>query len=185
MKQNARHDKVVTALWSLGQDPTLLTDRALPVFPEARTLRHVGIGNDGRDKFLAPAAAEAWLAMRASAATDGVQLHLISAFRSIEYQLHIIQLKMASGRSLKEILQVNAPPGCSEHHTGRAVDIGYGDCPPLDDAFESTDAFQWLNRHADRYGFVMSYPRGNRQGYLYEPWHWCWHRGLSKRSRNN
>ena len=24
-----------------------------------------------------------------------------------------------------------------------------------------------------RFGFRLSYPRGNRDGYQYEPWHWC------------
>ena len=25
-----------------------------------------------------------------------------------------------------------------------------------------------------RFGFTMTYPKGNAEGYLYEPWHWCW-----------
>lgn len=182
MKQNARRDKAVTALRALGANPALLRERCLPIFDEARTLRHAGIGSDGRDKFLVPAAAEAWLAMRASAETDGIRLRLISAFRSIEYQFHIIQMKIANGRCIDEILQVNAPPGCSEHHTGRAIDVGCEGCPPLDDAFETTNAFRWLSHHAGKHGFLMSYPRNNRHGYLYEPWHWCWHRNLDKQA---
>jgi zinc D-Ala-D-Ala carboxypeptidase len=23
---------------------------------------------------------------------------------------------------------------------------------------------------------VLSYPKRNRNGFRYEPWHWCWHR---------
>jgi len=33
--------------------------------------------------------------------------------------------------------------------------------------------FAWLARHAHRFGFAMTYPRGNRLGIAYEPWHWA------------
>ena len=161
-------------LRELGADPALLRARGLPLFADARQLRCVGLGTDGRDKFLLPAASAAWLAMREAAARDDVELLLISAFRSFEFQLALIRGKLAKGRSIGEILTVNAPPGCSEHHSGRAVDIGARDTPALEEDFERTPAFEWLSREANRFGFHLSYPRGNRYGYLYEPWHWCW-----------
>ncbi|MGH8446630.1 MAG: M15 family metallopeptidase, partial [Solimonas sp.] len=142
----------------------------------ARRLQPVGLGTDGRDKLLVPAAAQAWLAMRAAAADDGVELLLVSAFRSVDFQAALIRNKLKNGRSIDEVLQVNAPPGHSEHHTGRAVDIGEAGTPALEEAFEATRAYAWLSAQAGRYGFRLSYPRGNREGYLYEPWHWCWHR---------
>ncbi|MGO4780892.1 D-alanyl-D-alanine carboxypeptidase family protein, partial [Lysobacter sp. 2RAB21] len=37
---------------------------------------------------------------------------------------------------------------------------------------EHTGAFAWLREQAGGYGFVMSYPRGNPHGIVYEPWHW-------------
>ncbi len=166
--------RVEGSLRELGADAALLRDRALPLFADARQLRCVGLGTDGRDKFLAPLAAAAWLAMREAAAQDGVELLLISAFRSFEFQLALIRGKLAKGRSIAEILTVNAPPGCSEHHSGRAVDIGERDTPALEEEFERTEAFVWLSHNANRYGFRLSYPRGNSYGYLYEPWHWCW-----------
>jgi D-alanyl-D-alanine carboxypeptidase len=83
--------------------------------------------------------------------------------------------KLAKGRSIDEVLTVNAPPGCSEHHSGRAVDVGCAGTAPLEESFETTPAFAWLQRHAAAFGFSLSYPRGNRHGYLYEPWHWCHH----------
>ncbi|HEX7650108.1 MAG TPA: D-alanyl-D-alanine carboxypeptidase family protein, partial [Noviherbaspirillum sp.] len=27
---------------------------------------------------------------------------------------------------------------------------------------------------AGRFGFTLSYPRGNTYGFIYEPWHWCY-----------
>ncbi|MBV8062321.1 MAG: M15 family metallopeptidase [Nevskia sp.] len=170
-------EKVATTLADLGADPTLLKRRRLPLHGEARSLVCVGLGSDGRDKFLAPSAARAWLAMRAAAHADGVDLLLVSAYRSFEFQLGLIRGKVARGRGIEEVLSVNAPPGCSEHHSGRALDIGAADTPALEEAFEHTPQFHWLEQHAGRYGFHLSYPRGNHYGYLYEPWHWCWRSG--------
>ena len=75
----------------------------------------------------------------------------------------------------------SAPPGCSEHHTGRAVDIGTPHCKVLDEEFEQTEAFDWLVRFAGKFGFRLSYPRGNSCGYAYEPWHWCFVRDFPSR----
>jgi D-alanyl-D-alanine carboxypeptidase len=163
-------------LRELGADPVLLRRRGLPLFADARSLACVGLGTDGRDKFLAPATARAWAQMRAAAAADGIELLLISAFRSFDFQLALIRGKLAKGRGIGEILTVNAPPGCSEHHSGRAVDIGARDTPALEEDFEHTAQFAWLRQHAAGHGFRLSYPRGNRYGYLYEPWHWCYHK---------
>jgi D-alanyl-D-alanine carboxypeptidase len=159
----------------LGIDPRALAARRLPAFADARRLEPVGLGTDGRDKLLVPAAASAWRAMRDAAAAGGISLQLVSAFRSVEFQAALIRAKLARGQSIDAVLKVNAPPGYSEHHSGRAVDIGEAGCPALEDAFDQTAAFAWLVGHAAAFGFTMSYPRDNLQGFLYEPWHWCWH----------
>ncbi len=166
--------RVAAALAQLGIDPRDLVARKLKLHAEASRLAHVGIGTDGRDKFLAPGAAAAWRKMSASARKQGVQLLLVSAFRSVDFQVVLIRGKLERGAAIADVLKVNAPPGYSEHHTGRALDIGVDGCPPLDEAFEKTAAFGWLQKHSKRFGFTMSYPRGNAQGYLYEPWHWCY-----------
>lgn len=170
----AYRERIAALLAELGLPASLFADRPLRLIPEARRLTPVGLGTDGRDKLLTPGAARAWLALRAAAAGDGVDLLLISGFRSVDYQAALIRAKLARGLSAEEVLRINAPPGYSEHHSGRAVDVGYAGTAALDEAFETTPAYDWLSRHAARYGFRMSFPRGNRQGYLYEPWHWCW-----------
>src|SRR3546814_13583170 len=70
--------------------------------------------------------------MHDAAAIDGVELLLISAFRSIEFQAALVRDKLARGITIDEILMVNAPPGYSEHHSGRAIDIGARGIAPLD-----------------------------------------------------
>ncbi len=168
--------EVAALLRELGVTPAQLRRRGLKRYPEARLLTPVGLGTDGRDKLLQPTAARAWLAMRDAAAGDGVTLLLISAFRSADYQMRLLRDKLGRGMTLDEVLRINAPPGYSEHHTGRAVDIGVAGVGALEPAFDTTPAFAWLRDRASRHGFAMSYPKGNAQGYLYEPWHWCWQR---------
>ena len=128
----------------------------------------------GRPQQLVEAAFRAWTEMKRDAAVQGVEMFLVSAFRSPQYQHDLIARKLARGQSIEQILAVNAAPGYSEHHTGRALDIGAPDCEVLTEEFENTAAFQWLDGNAGRYGFSMSYPRGNKLGIAYEPWHWCY-----------
>ena len=113
--------------------------------------------------------------MRTAAAHAGVELQVVSAFRSIEHQLGIVERKLARGQTIDEILRVSAAPGYSEHHSGRCVDLTTPGCARLEEIFEQTPAFGWLRRHAGEYGFELSYPRGNRHEIAHEPWHWCWH----------
>lgn len=149
--------------------------RHLRVQREPARLVPVGEDIHGRLQWLQPRAAHALSRMRVAAANAGVALQLVSAFRSIEYQLGIVERKLSRGQTIDEILQVNTAPGYSEHHSGRCVDFTTAGCAPLEEAFENTPAFDWLQRHARVYGFALSYPRGNVHGIDYEPWHWCWH----------
>jgi len=151
----------------------------LPRFAEEGRLCDVGLDAFGREARLAVEAAAAWTAMRAEAERAGMKLLLLSGFRSIERQAEIVRKKLTAGQALADILRVNAYPGFSEHHTGRAVDVGAADCAPLTEAFETTREFAWLRQHAARFGFTLSYPRDNPCGIAYEPWHWCHSRGRS------
>ncbi len=144
-----------------------------PEYSEASELVEVGPNLVGRMQRLAPAAATKWAEMQAAAAADGITLLLVSGFRSIDYQARLIRKKINAGQSVSEILAVNAAPGHSEHHTGRAVDIATPGSRPLTEEFEKSEAFGWLTRNAGKYGFSMSYPRNNAAGFIYEPWHWA------------
>ncbi len=145
----------------------------LPRIPEAAVTVVVGARPDGREHRLAPLAAAAWSTLVAAAERDGVQLLLLSGFRSLEYQGRLIRRKLEQGGTLDEALTVLAAPGYSEHHSGHAVDIGTPGCAALSTSFEKTRAFAWLNRHAGHHGFRLSYPRANGYGIIYEPWHWA------------
>lgn len=152
--------------------PQLLEQRDLLLQQEATELVLAETGEDGRQYLLTPATKLAWQAMKAAASRDGIALLMISAFRSVARQTEIISDKLAEGQQLEDILLVCAPPGYSEHHTGRAIDIATPEDPELEISFDTTAAFAWLQNNAGRFGFHMSYPPGNRSGFQYEPWHW-------------
>ncbi|MEN9860848.1 MAG: hypothetical protein RLZZ515_1330 [Cyanobacteriota bacterium] len=120
-------------------------------------------------------AADALNRMQADAAADGIDLRVLSAYRSIHLQKQIFfDVKSERNQSALERAQVSAPPGFSEHSTGYAVDLGDGRAPDtnLSASFETTPAFAWLQANANRYHFTLSFPAGNAQGVSYEPWHW-------------
>lgn len=148
-------------------------DGVKPAYAEAVDLVDVGPNLVGRMQQLTPESAASWQEMQAAAQGDGVTLLIVSGFRGIEYQAGLIRNKIEAGQSLSDILKVNAAPGYSEHHTGRALDIATPGVRPLTEDFESSEAFAWLEKNAANFGFSMSYPRENRQGFIYEPWHWA------------
>ena len=123
---------------------------------------------------MTPQAADAWWRMKQAAAGDGVTLICISAFRSVDRQRRLIERAVQAGETRAAVLHRLAPPGYSEHHSGRALDIGTPGCPPAEAAFGNTEAYSWLTNHAAAFGFRMSYPEGNTSGFMPEPWHWCW-----------
>ena len=141
-------------------------------YPEARPEELVAIAPG---LLLRPEAARALEAMRTAAEADGISLTVLSAYRGVELQKQLFfDVKAERNQTSADRARVSAPPGFSEHSTGYAVDLGDSRLPAsnLMESFESTDAYRWLDRHAARFHFVRSFPKGNRQGVIYEPWHW-------------
>jgi D-alanyl-D-alanine carboxypeptidase len=161
-------------LGELGFPPDYADRCNLPLQVEADELCSIGPDIFQREQELSPEAAQAWQAMHAAAATEAVELQIVSAFRSVAYQADIVRRKLEQGQCLTDILQVSAAPGYSEHHSGRALDLTTPGYEPLEPEFEQSAAFAWLTANASRYGFSLSYPRDNPYGIAYEPWHWCW-----------
>jgi D-alanyl-D-alanine carboxypeptidase len=146
----------------------------MPLQEECTNLVNTEIDVFGRQPQLEAEAFAAWQAMQSAAARAGITLQIVSAYRSFDYQKQLFMRKLARGDSLDNILQVNAAPGYSEHHTGRALDIGCPGFPYLEEIFESSPAFLWLQEHAKAFKFHLSFPKSNTSGIQYEPWHWCY-----------
>lgn len=166
---------VLQMLASLGIEHGRYSQQTgLALTAEPYTLEYAGKDRYARPLWLDARAKAAWLRMQRAATADQISLQAISGYRSHHYQLGIFRRKLARGLLIDEILGVNAAPGFSEHHSGRAIDIGTAGEPAAEESFEHTPAFSWLLRHAGAFGFRMSYPRGNPNGIVYEPWHWYW-----------
>jgi D-alanyl-D-alanine carboxypeptidase len=166
-------EEVRSVLAALRISLAALEARSLVLHPEATDLVVAETDESGKEYLLTPAAANAWRSMKSAASAEGIGIAIVSAFRTIDRQAEIVRRKLDRGLSLEAILCVSAPPGFSEHHSGRAVDVTTEGVRPLDAEFEQTAAFDWLSRNAGRFGYSLSFPAGNRYGYAYEPWHWC------------
>lgn len=154
-------------------------DGCPPYFCETTELVEVGPNLVGRMQSLVPLAAACWQQMVEAASNDGIRLLIISGFRSFDYQADLIRRKIDAGETIDEILNVNAAPGFSQHHTGAAVDIASPGSRPLTEEFDQSAAFEWLTANAGNYGFTMTYPRDNLSGFIYEPWHWALEEAIS------
>lgn len=106
-----------------------------------------------------------------AAGDDGVNIKILSGYRSYTYQTQVYNNYVKKdGRAKADTY--SARPGHSEHQTGLAADLGGSSCD-LQICFGDTQAGQWLAEHAHEYGFIIRYPKGKERltGYQYEPWH--------------
>ena len=130
--------------------------------------------NEQRFEQMEEAAGLALLEMIDAARRDGIWLVPISGFRDYARQDFLFESKTEQLGSPESAAFTVAPPGYSEHHTGMAVDLADGLARALDlsVAFGDTEAYRWLSRHANQFGYELSFPPENPQGISYEPWHW-------------
>lgn len=121
--------------------------------------------------------------MIAAAKEDGIDLKVLSAYRTVNYQKKLFERNVKSrmendGMTYEEAYydtSINiAPPGGSEHNAGLAVDIITKKDWDTYEAFDQTKEYQWLQEHCWEYGFIMRYLKGKEDitGYIYEPWHY-------------
>jgi D-alanyl-D-alanine carboxypeptidase len=114
---------------------------------------------------------QALLKMADAARKSGVELLIDSGFRSIWYQKLIIQRRLEKGEQFEKLITFVAPPGYSEHHTGRAVDF-----VPSEARFVYTDAYKWLKEHAAEFGFYETWPEDTTGKIPWESWHWVFNK---------
>lgn len=133
--------------------------------------------------FLDADAASAMKKMLCAALSCRVHLRVFSAYRSISYQKGLfnedVERNILSGLSYEEAYlkttQSIALPGQSEHNAGIAADISSRDWRgEIDESFEDTPEFRWLEENAHCFGYILRYPRGKTgiTGIAYEPWHY-------------
>ena len=101
---------------------------------------------------------------------DKMTLKINSAFRSFSEQTDLkATYKVTYGTTGANTF--SADQGFSEHQLGTTLDFSSQSTNYALEGFDTTKEFEWLQENAHRYGFVLSYPKGNKY-YVYEPWHW-------------
>lgn len=137
----------------------------------------------GRTFELQSDAAAAVCAMMLDMEGAGIDdVFVTSAYRSYKYQDNLywgyVQDHIDEGMSQKEAedaaSEYSSRPGYSEHQTGLCVDFMTNTMSDLDESFENTRAFAWLEQNAHKYGFILRYPKDkvDTTKYKYEPWHY-------------
>lgn len=109
--------------------------------------------------------------MLTAAKSAGITIYVASAYRSFAEQ-QSLKSEYAVVYGAGTANSFSADQGYSEHQLGTATDlITPGLNGELTDAFDATTAYAWLLANAYKFGFELSYPKGNDY-YVYEPWHW-------------
>jgi D-alanyl-D-alanine carboxypeptidase len=122
-------------------------------------------------------------ALRKAAEEAGTPVALVAAYRSYDQQVSLFERRVED-LGYEDAIRRTALPGHSEHQLGTAVDFKTPGDPDVDQRWESSPAGGWMARNAHRYGFVLSYPKGQSAVtcYAYEPWHYRYFgRGMATR----
>ena len=96
---------------------------------------------------------------------------VFSGFRGYDEQKELYDEEVAKRK--EEAAFLVAQPGCSEHHTGYAFDLGIVDDEGQSTGFVDHEQSLWFAENAYQYGFVLRYPEEKKAltGIAYEPWH--------------
>ncbi|AGC77092.1 D-alanyl-D-alanine carboxypeptidase [Nonlabens dokdonensis DSW-6] len=140
--------------------------------------------------------------MKKEAAKDGIQISVVSGYRSFKRQTQIWNRKYKKYESqglepdaiFDKIVEYSTVPGTSRHHWGTDIDIidtnaSYSGDVLVPSKFHGTGPFcklkDWMEQHASNYDFELVYTMNdNRTGFKYEPWHYSYV-PLSRKRYNN
>lgn len=147
----------------------------------------------GKDINLRKEAHDAFVEMKKAAYQDGIDIKIVSSFRSFDRQLAIFERKyqlftedeqLAPIDAIDKIIEYSTIPGTSRHHWGTDIDIIDGSKKVegdvlVTDKFEEGGAFEdlkvWMDEHANDFGFYLVYTNEpKRRGFKYEPWHYSY-----------
>ena len=162
---------------------------------QAQTEKLVQLENE----LVLPSVRDAYNEMRLAAEQDGVNLGVVSGYRSPETQRDIFLARLdaasiaqrgidasveavVSGEldgAIDSVLVTSSIPGYSRHHTGYALDFQDLNSAESFTRFRDTAAFDWISANnylnAKKFGFIPSYPEGaSNQGPDPEAWEYVW-----------
>ena len=140
----------------------------LPSNYEAKDLVTLSKTYSSRGHKIKKAASEPLMKMIDAARADGLNLLVISGYRTERTQRGLFN-NSVKRHGMDHALIYSAKPGYSEHQLGLAVDLN-----STEESFDQTKEYKWLKANSYKYGFIERYPKGKEfiTGYGYEPWHY-------------
>jgi D-alanyl-D-alanine carboxypeptidase len=139
--------------------------------PRLVSVNEAGIAGRGRVR---PLVVKDLFSMKWAAFKAGKPIEVVSAYRSFEDQQQTFRSWVKTD-GYDKALATSARAGHSEHQLGTTLDFKTkgGRAPWLVKDWATTPAGAWMKANAWKYGFVMTYPKGERRNtcYSYEPWH--------------
>ncbi len=140
---------------------------------------------------------DAFLLMKSEAQKSGIDIMIVSSYRSFEHQKRIWTRKykkftsegLTPSEAIDRIIEYSTIPGTSRHHWGTDVDIIDGSKKAPKSVLNSENFIDnsiyselriWLEENANKFGFHLVYTNDiSRKGFKYEPWHYSY-KPLSK-----
>ncbi len=140
--------------------------------------------------------------MRTAALTDGIDLLIVSGYRSFTRQRQIWNRKykkyqvqgLSPDQIFDKIVEYSTVPGTSRHHWGTDIDIidqsaSYSGDVLMPNKFHGNGPFckmkEWMEKNASNFGFELVYTFNDRRtGFKYEPWHYSYVPLSRKRIQN-
>jgi LAS superfamily LD-carboxypeptidase LdcB len=136
---------------------------------------------------------DAFVEMKKAAYGDGVDLKIVSSYRSFDRQVGIWERKylqytetdgLQPMEAMEKIIEYSTIPGTSRHHWGTEIDVVDGYQKVSEDVLDP-DKFgpeapygifkKWMDENANKFGFFLVYTDSTRRkGFKYEPWHYSY-----------
>lgn len=192
MKRRNFIQKSGSAALAVSLTPTLIIQQD-PEYSMLELMGKADIELHGKDINLRKEAHDAFLDMKKAAYMDGIDLKIVSSYRSFQRQVAIFERKfltyteddgMDPLNAIDKIIEYSTIPGTSRHHWGTDIDVldGYrnveGDVlvPEKYGAGQPYEDFKlWMDEHSETYGFYLVYTDDSkRRGFKYEPWHYSY-----------
>ena len=107
---------------------------------------------------------------------DGIQTVLLNSYRTVKQQEETFERNLRE-RGLEHTRKYVAKPGCSEHHTGFAIDVGIWLEGKLyrkrEELLSVSHLLEIVQKKLPQYGFILRYPKGKEPitKIGYESWH--------------
>ena len=136
---------------------------------------------------------DAFVEMKKAAQADGIEMKIVSGYRSFDRQAVIFERKylkyteeegMEPLDAIEKIIEYSTIPGTSRHHWGTDIDLIDGS-PKVDgdvlvaSKFGTGGPFEkfklWMDENSKKYNYYLVYTDDpKRRGFKYEPWHYSY-----------